>query len=256
MRRKKEEDQAMGKALALLLAAALPWMLLGAWCFGGKEAAPASGNAEISETTAPEKLIALTFDDGPSPVNTPVLLEGLAQRGIHATFFLVGSMVENSPEQVERMAREGHQIGIHTYDHQSSTGLLGLTQAQFDAQVGTTRAMLTQITGQTQFALRPPYGYVDDGVRQRAPGPIILWSIDPEDWKYQDTQKVAQHIVSHAQDGAVILLHDIFATSVEAALQAVDTLQAQGYRFVTVDELFQAKGIELRQGEDYRCAVE
>lgn len=201
-----------------------------------------------------EKFVALTFDDGPSGANTPVLLDGLKQRGVHATFFLVGSMVEQHPELAVRLVREGHQVGIHTYDHDPSNGLRGLSDAQFDAQVGKTRRILVTLTGQTEYALRPPYGFVDDGVKRNAPGPVILWSVDPEDWKYRNTEKVAGHILSHVRDGDIVLLHDIFPTSVEAALQVVDALQAQGWHFVTVDELLALRGVETQRGEVYHSA--
>lgn len=218
---------------------------------GSAHSTPAAASAPVAEE---EKLIALTFDDGPSGANTPVLLEGLRQRGVHATFFLVGSMVENQPELAVRLVQEGHQVGIHTYNHDPPSGLRGLSEAQFDAQVGVTQRMLTALTGQTEFALRPPYGFLDESVRRQAPGPIILWSVDPEDWKYRNTEKVTAHILSHVQDGDIVLLHDIFPTSVEAALQVVDTLQAQGWRFVTVDELFALRGVEPVRGESYHNA--
>lgn len=252
----RENGSAALRALTILLAAVLPWAGYAALlCFGQTPVVETGGTAKLPKLiqTQPvsEKLIALTFDDGPSAVTTPVLLDGLAERGVHATFFLVGSMIEKSPEIVLRIVDEGHQIGVHTYDHSSLTGLKGLSAAQFDAQAGVTQRLLTQLTGQTEFALRPPYGYVDDGVRQRAAGPIILWSIDPEDWRDQSIQQEVEHIVSHAQDGAVILMHDIFRDSVKTALQAVDRLQAEGYRFVTVEELFAAYGIDLIRGEVY-----
>ena len=199
-----------------------------------------------------EKLIALTFDDGPSSVSTPVLLDGLAERGVHATFFLVGSMAADNHALVRRMAAEGHQIGLHTYDHSLAQGLTGLTESQFRAQVDTTRDLLTALTGQTSFVFRPPYGFVDDSVRLWADAPIILWSVDTEDWRDQNADHIARHIIDHAEDGAIVLLHDIFSTSVEGALKAIDTLLAQGYHFVTVDELFASKGIHLLDGEVYR----
>lgn len=237
-----------------MLAAAVLWTGL-AVHFAPEQGVPAAGYAPVEESAPPaEKLIALTFDDGPSHKYTPGLLDGLAQRDVKATFFLVGSMVEKSPELVERMAAEGHQIAVHTYNHDSGTGLRGLSDAQFDAQVGVTSRLLTQLTGQTGFALRPPYGFVDDGVRRRAPGPIILWSVDPEDWKYRDAQRVSRHIVDNAKDGSIVLLHDIFATSVDAALRVVDTLQDQGYRFVTVDELLARRGVRPERGEVYHNA--
>jgi len=229
----------------------LPFALFCLFSLPRKAAVAADGAADIP---ARPKLIALTFDDGPSSVTTPVLLDGLAERGVHATFFLVGSMVADNPDVVRRMAAEGHQIGVHTYDHSSTTGLLDLSGEQFDAQVGVTARMITQLTGQTQFAFRPPYGFVDDRVRSLTPGPIVLWSIDPEDWRDQDARREAELILSQAEDGAIILLHDIFSQSVEAALQVIDSLHQQGYLFVTVDELFAARAIPLERGEVYLSA--
>lgn len=217
-------------------------------------AVPADGTAELTDDASAEKLIALTFDDGPSSVNTPVLLDGLAQRGVHVTFFLVGSMAADNHDLVRRMVAEGHQIGLHTYDHSSAQGLTGLSESQFRAQVDTTRDLLTALTGETFFVFRPPYGFVDNSVRLWADAPIILWSVDTEDWRDQNVERITQHIVSHAEDGAIILLHDIFSTSVESALKAIDILMDQGYRFVTVDELFAAKGIDLLDGEVYEAA--
>lgn len=196
-------------------------------------------------------LIALTFDDGPQQSCTAALLDGLARRGVPATFFLIGEQVIGSEGLVERMEAEGHQIGIHTYGH---VMLTGLNRADFDAQVEKTRAVLEYVLGRRNFMLRPPYGLWDEGVRAMAECPIILWSIDPEDWKYRDAARVAEHIVSHAFDGAIVLLHDIYPTSVEAALRAVDTLQAKGYEFVTVEELFARRGIEPQDGQVYRMA--
>ncbi len=208
--------------------------------------------AEETARPAQGGLLALTFDDGPRRSTTTALLDGLAERGVHATFFLVGGRVENGMgDLVERMDREGHQIGIHTYDH---VALTGLNRADFDAQVGRTRRLLTGLLGHDSFALRPPYGAIDAGVRANAGSPLILWSVDPEDWDTDDPQKVAEHIVSHAQDGDIILLHDIFPSSVEAALLAVDRLHQRGFYFVTVDELLSARHIQQENGVSYRCA--
>ena len=245
LRRRNKNGYSACRRTALLLLAGAALAMGGAAAVREREIISAAAPAPVEA----EKLIALTFDDGPSGANTPVLLDGLAERGVHATFFLVGSMVEAQPELAVRLAREGHQIGIHTYDHDSASGLRGLSAEQFDAQVGKTRRMLTALTGQTEYALRPPYGFVDEGVERGAPGPVILWSVDPEDWKYRDAEKVTAHILSNVQDGDIVLLHDIFSTSVEAALRVVDTLQAQGWRFVTVDELLALRGQEPAPGE-------
>ena len=196
-------------------------------------------------------LIALTFDDGPRRDTTTALLDGLAQRGVKATFFLVGEQVIGNEDVIQRMDREGHQIGIHTFDHVTLTGL---NQADFDAQVGKTRRMLKNILGHNDFLLRPPYGLYDEGVQAKAECPIILWSIDPEDWGDKNVEREVEHIVANAKDGSIVLMHDIYPQSVEAALRVVDRLHQQGYLFVTVDQLFAARGVELQAGQVYRSA--
>ena len=207
-------------------------------------ALPADGTAEV---VAP--LVALTFDDGPRTDATARLLDGLALREVPATFFVVGNRIAGNEALIRRMRDEGHQIGVHTFDHVEVTKL---SRPDFDLQVGKTRALLASITGEGEFWLRPPYGKIDGSVRQWADGPLILWSVDPEDWKDHDVNRIAGHILSHVQDGDIILMHDIFNSSVDAALPAVDALQAQGYGFVTVEQLLQARGIVPQAGELYR----
>lgn len=217
---------------------------------GGLPAQEPSAPAVAAGSTPP--LLALTFDDGPRRSTTSALLDGLAERGVKATFFLIGRQIAGNEDLIRRMDAEGHQIGIHTYDH---VALTGLNRTDFDAQVGVTRTLLTQLLGHNGFLLRPPYGAVDDGVRAMAGAPIVLWSVDPEDWREQDPQHITEHLVSHAKDGDILLLHDIFPGSVEAALAAVDALMAKGYYFVTVEELFSLRHISLESGCVYRCAA-
>lgn len=236
------------RAGAALLALALLFGAAGraVWSKRGADAVSTAGEAQIE---AP--LIALTFDDGPRRSTTGQLLDGLAQRGVPATFFLIGEQLEGNEDLVLRMEREGHQVGIHTYGHALLTGL---NRADFDAQVERTRQMLGQILGRSDFMLRPPYGLYDAGVRSMAGCPIILWSIDPEDWGDKNVERIVRHILEQASDGAIILLHDIYPTSVEAALRVVDELHECGYLFVTVEQLFAAEGIALENGGVY-CRV-
>lgn len=232
------------RAGAALLALAL---LLGvAWNRYRANTVAANAQAQIE---AP--LIALTFDDGPRRSTTMQLLDGLAQRGVPATFFLIGEQLEGNEDLVLRMEREGHQVGIHTYGHALLTGL---NRADFDAQVDRTRQQLKRILNHNDFLLRPPYGLYDAGVQSMAGCPIILWSIDPEDWGDKNAERITAHILQNASDGAIILLHDIYPTSVEAALRVVDELHGQGYLFVTVEQLFTARGITLEDGKVY-CRV-
>lgn len=230
--------------LVLLALSALAPLLLP----GGSDAVEADSLQPIAQSP---KLIALTFDDGPRRLTTTRLLDGLGERGVPATFFLIGKQIPDNEDLILRMEAEGHEIGLHSYDH---TALSGLSAADFDAQVGREARQLQSLLGREDFLLRPPYGYTDEALLQRARFPIILWSVDPEDWGDQNAQREVRHIVDHAQDGAVILLHDIFPASVDAALEAVDLLHAQGYVFLTVSELFEARGIPLRPGVTYRQA--
>lgn len=230
--------------LALTAALILPWAGAGLEK-ARSEACPA--DAVLTQECEP-KLIALTFDDGPRRSTTTELLDGLAQRGVRATFFLIGEQVPGNEDLLRRMDEEGHQIGIHTYDH---VMLTGLNAADFSAQVDRTRTVLKNALGHNDFLLRPPYGMVDDGVKRRAGCPIILWSVDPEDWDDKNTDRIVEHVVSRAKDGDIILLHDIYPTSVEAALRIVDALHQKGFYFLTVDELAAQRRLSLKAGTTY-----
>ena len=203
----------------------------------------------LAQVEVDRPLVALTFDDGPRRSTTEALLDGLAQRGAHATCFLVGEMIPGNEDLVERMEQEGHQIGTHSYDH---VYLTGLNARDFSRQVDRTESLLTGILGRTGFFLRPPYGKIDAAVEKRSDSPLILWSIDPEDWDDKNTDRIVEHITANAGDGDVILLHDIYPTSVEAALRVVDALHQKGFLFVTVEELACQRHVELTPGQTYR----
>ena len=205
--------------------------------------APAGGPAEVTVEDPP--LVALTFDDGPRSSTTGPLLDGLALREVPATFFLVGSRIPGNEELVRRMAAEGHQIGVHTYDH---VELKGLSRREFDFQVGKTRALLTGLLGEGSYWLRPPYGLIDKAAENWCGGPIILWSVDPEDWKDDNIDRITAAVLDHVSDGDIILMHDLFASSEEAALQVVDALLDRGFCFVTVEQLMQARGVVPEAG--------
>ena len=257
-RRKSYPDwAAVLAAFGLLLGAAAPWFALvlsipppavqaDAQVLTDEGGGPPS--SQVRSGDGQPKLIALTFDDGPRRSTTTALLDGLAERGVKATFFLIGEQLENNEDVVCRMDEEGHQVGIHTFDH---VRLTGLSKVDFDAQVDRTRQLLKNILGHNDFLLRPPYGIMDDGIRRHAGCPIILWSIDPEDWKDQNVERIVQTVTQQAEDGDIILMHDIFETSVTAALACVDRLMAQGYYFVTVEELFALRGEVPQEGGVY-----
>jgi len=180
------------------------------------------------------KRIALTFDDGPNPSTTKTLLDGLKKWGVKATFFVQGYRVEKNKKLIKRMYDEGHLIGNHSYNHEN---YLKLSTADLDFQIKHTNALIEEITGETVVYLRPTYGNYTDEVAENYNMCLVLWSIDPEDWKYKDANRIARHIVNKAKDGDIILLHDIYKTSVEGALKAIDILKEKGFEFVRVDEL-------------------
>ena len=214
----------------------------------GPEVRPAGGGAMVELDMGEPPLVALTFDDGPRNATTGRLLEGLALREVPATFFLVGERIAGSEDLIREMAAAGHQIGIHTYDHVRVTEL---SHRDFDLQVSKTRALLTDILGEGDYWLRPPYGIVDRSVEQWADGPLILWSVDPEDWKYQDADRIVDCVTRQVEDGDIILMHDIYDTSVDAALRIVDELLDRGYCFVTVEQLMDLRGVQPENGALY-----
>ena len=205
--------------------------------------------APVQVTVEDPPLVALTFDDGPRSSTTGPLLDGLELREVPATFFLVGNRIPGNEDLVRRMAAEGHQIGIHTYDH---VKLKGLSRQDFDLQVGKTRVLITRLVGEGNYWLRPPYGLIDRQAENWCGGPVILWSVDPEDWKDNDIDRVVAAVAEHVSDGDIILLHDLFPSSAQAALRIGDTLLARGYCFVTVEQLMAERGVTPKSGEQYR----
>ncbi len=197
------------------------------------------------------KLIALTFDDGPCGY-TNSLLDGLAERNVKATFFMLGQCAEAYPNVVRRVYNEGHQIAQHTYNHPALTTK---SNEEIRWQLETTDAILDEILGMDlDYLLRTPYGDCNDRVLSQLKCPNIMWSLDSCDWQLLNAQKVCNQIVNNAFDGAIILVHDIHKTSIPGALQAVDILLERGYEFVTVNELFRRRGVEMKAGVNYyRC---
>lgn len=208
----------------------------------------ASGGAKV-EIQPEMPVVAITFDDGPRDTTTARLLDELALREVPATFFLVGERIPGNEALVRRMRDEGHQIGVHTYDHVCITSL---SRKDFDLQVGKTRSLLLEALGEGEFWLRPPYGIVDSSVVKWADGPIVLWSVDPEDWKDHDVGRIVASVLEHVEDGDIILMHDIYNASVDAAVQVVDGLLSKGYSFLTVEQLLAYKGIEPQAGYLYQ----
>ena len=200
-----------------------------------------------------EKLVALTFDDGPSGKYTRKLLDGLGERGVKATFLLCGYRMEQYPELTERIYNEGHEIGLHGYSHKP---MKDMCQRDTIQEIRRTMALLPD--GCEVSFLRPPGGLCSECVKSLSEEfglSILHWSVDPKDWALDDTKAIESAVISRIRDGDVILLHDMSDSSVEATLSIIDQLQEQGYGFVTASELARARGITLAPGQKYSCFV-
>lgn len=186
------------------------------------------------ETNEMSKKIALTFDDGPHPLYTKMLLEGLKERDVKVTFFLTGISVEQNPELVKQMAKEGHLIGNHTYHHVS---LKNADNQLIQQEVLATNELIEKVSGQYPQFIRPPFGEYSDCIEAETEMLCVLWNIDPLDWCTEDASLVVKRVLSKAKEDGIILLHDQYKSSVLAAFTIIDELQKEGYQFVTVDEL-------------------
>ena len=207
--------------------------------------------------------IALTFDDGPTGKKdgypnglTNYLLDGLKERGAFATFLMVGERVSEVPDVLPRMVEEGHELGNHTMNHPMSH-LTGLGPDDIRSQIDEATKAIHQIAGQDPQVMRPVGGGVNDNVKEVCKElnyPIINWSVDTQDWKYRDAENVKKVIVEQAQDGDIVLMHDLYETSVKGVLAAIDELQSRTdktYAFVTVAQLAAIHGITLEPGVVY-----
>lgn len=200
------------------------------------------------------KYVALTFDDGPSGRFTSALLEGLEARDVKATFFLCGYRLETYGKLAGQIRDRGHEIGLHGYSHDS---MARMSVDQIANELSDTRALLPE--GYHVALMRPPGGAMTKEVRQAANDQglaIISWSVDPRDWATASAVQIERSVLSQTGDGDIILLHDMSDSSVEAALNLVDQLLSQGYRFLTVSQLAMLRGRSLRPGECYTCFPE
>lgn len=186
--------------------------------------------------------VAMTFDDGPHPRNTPRLLDILRARNIKATFYVIGQNVDRYPGIARRIVAEGHEIGNHTYTHPRLTGL---SDSQIQSEMRKTENAIVRAAGVKPRTMRPPYGALYQ--RQRSmifssfSYPTIMWSVDPNDWRRPGPSVVAGRILNSAHNGAIILAHDLHAPTIDAMPRTFDGLLSRGFRFVTVSQLLAQK---------------
>ena len=182
-------------------------------------------------------------------LGTASLLDGLAEYGARATFFVVGCQTVKDPDIVRRIAAEGHQVGNHSYDHPQMDSLT-CAQALDDLQKNDD--LLRELLGEGDYWVRPPYGLCTDREAAALSVPLVNWSVDTEDWKSKDADRIVDIIYRQTGDGDIILLHDRYQNTVDAVLRAIPHLQEQGYVFVTVEELLTLRGITPEAGVTYR----
>ena len=180
----------------------------------------------------------MTFDDGPSGPNTPRLLDMLKERKIHATFFFVGQCVEEFPDIVKRIVAEGHEVANHSWSHPQ---LSKMNDASVHEQLQKTQDAIVKACGVAPKIMRPPYGAFTQ--RQCAWAhanwgyKVILWDVDPLDWKIRNSEHVKAEILKQTVNGSIILSHDIHKSTVDAMPATLDGLLSKGFKFVTVSEL-------------------
>ena len=202
-------------------------------CYGAKQK-----NLVIHSFRPGGQYILLTFDDGPDPILTPKLLDILKEKKIHVTFFVLGQKVKKYPRIVSRMVDEGHEVGIHGWNH---AVLSKLDSEQIDAQLQKTSRVIFNATNQSVAIMRPSYGKITPKlsaeINTKYNLKIILWSVDSGDWKKLEPKSIIDNIVPTAKPGDVILCHDIEPSTVEALPSIIDGLEKQSFEFLTVSQM-------------------
>ena len=196
------------------------------------EQAEEKSDSEQEEELPPK--VALTFDDGPHRIYTKSLLDGLRERGVKATFFVVGENIPGNEDLIRQMEADGHLIGNHTYDH---ADISKLSDEENCRELQKTSDLVKEITGYGTAYVRPPFGNWKDTMDCRVTMISVKWTIDTLDWKSKNVAEIIGKVMQQISDYDIILMHDYYETSVEAALQIVDRLQEEGYEFVTVEDL-------------------
>ena len=202
------------------------------WIEGQEKTTGVFGAAAVEDTAV--KKVAITFDDGPNPDYTETLLAGLKERGVYATFFLLGKEVEKYPEIVRDIYDGGHLIGTHSYEH---VNLKNLSDSAAIEQVDRTNAAIYEIIGEYPQYIRPPFGCWKCNLDYETTMIEVLWDVDPLDWKTSNSDVIARRVVDKVEENDIILLHDASESSVNAAFKIIDELKEEGYTFVTVEEL-------------------
>lgn len=212
---------------------------------------PTTPNIQILEETEDEvveerKLVALTFDDGPSRY-TNELIEILNENDAHATFFLIGQNISANSDAVINAYESGNEIAIHTYSHTSFTNM---TIEEVLSEIDTTRSIIEELGVEPANLVRPPYGSTNSELVENINASLILWNVDTEDWKSRDVESIKGEVYDAISEGDIILFHDAYPTTIEAIRELLPELSDE-YEFVTVSELFNRQNVELENHVKY-----
>lgn len=197
-------------------------------------------------------IVALSYDDGPSS-NTASILETLEKYGAHATFFMVGENIDMHPDWVKMVYESGNEVANHTVNHKN---LNTLSAEDIRKEVENNQSKLNSTLGlDKKYLVRPPYGNTNDTVKATVEHPMILWWVDTLDWKSKDPDAVLEEVKKATKDGAIILMHDLYATTAEATKKVVPWLKDQGYQICSVSEMFAARGVKMENGKTYNSCI-
>lgn len=191
-------------------------------------------------------VVALTFDDGPSKY-TDDILDILDENDINATFFVIGNKVKYYAKTINKSIANGNEIGNHTYNHKS---LSNLKLDEMLRQINMTQEIIFSETGYTPIYLRPSYGNTNSLLKEKTPLEIILWNVDPEDWKYKNSKVIANRVISKTKDESIILLHDTKKRTRDALKIIIPKLKEKGFQFVTISELKEIQMLRAKMGLD------
>lgn len=239
---------------ALILFAALIFTaLIVIWFCVFFDQAVLTRSGTIYRVRTSQKRVALTFDDGPSPIWTPKILDELKKTDVKATFFMIGHHVKVYPEVARRVVAEGHEIGNHGYAH---TVILYYTPAEIEEEIKYTEYVIKDITGYTTKYFRPPKAWMPQAIKEKIKAmgyEAILWSLNSKDWVSFNHKLMVRYLVRHVKSGDIILFHDsgdVFKAEGGDRLQTVLTieplvreLRTKGFEFVTIKELLDDREI-------------
>lgn len=195
-----------------------------------------------------KKIIAFTFDDGPS-IYDKEIVNILKNNHASATFFIVGSRIDTYSDVVKYMVSNSMEVGNHTFDHKS---MVKISDEEKEAQIFNTNDKFKNLTNKDLYLFRPSYGAINKDVLVKANMPVILWDVDTLDWKTRNKDLIKEEILNNSKDGSIVLMHSLYASTRDALKEVLPILYERGYEVVSVSELAKIKGITLNAGETYR----